>query len=132
MRILHQSPTTSRARAIGHSCSEKFFRFTGCILIPAGLYCKWLHEETSLKEPLMRKIDVRFAPALAALALWVAGIGAQPVSAQMVPRLVDYPVTATCATDPATGLAQERVPGNRIAVFSEAGCPSSALLYTVS
>ena len=77
----------------------------------------------------MRKL-AHFIP-LAALAIALFGAGSRPAAAQMVPRLVDYPVTAACVTDTHTGLAQERI-ANRIAVFSVAGCPANALLYTVS
>jgi hypothetical protein len=79
----------------------------------------------------MRKIDLRAAAGLAALAVTL--FSAAPGRAQMVPRLVDYPVyNAACVTDPHTGLAQQRTADGRIQVFSLQGCPANALLYTVA
>ena len=77
------------------------------------------------------------APALLAAAL--ASLPS-PAPAQIVPRLVDYPVTRTsaCAIDPSTQLAErhsvtvdEGGRRDRLEVFGDAGCAHDALLFTL-
>ena len=77
------------------------------------------------------------APALLAAALSSLP---SPAPAQIVPRLVDYPVTRTsaCATDASTQLAErhsvtvdDRGRHDELQVFAAKGCSQDALLFTL-
>ncbi|MBV8490261.1 MAG: hypothetical protein JO199_07010 [Candidatus Eremiobacteraeota bacterium] len=82
----------------------------------------------------------RFArPALAAATLVAAlAAGSAPAAAQLVPRLVEYPVVhaSACHAGPEAGLASRRVASGgsspRTEVYSGSACAREALLFTVS
>ena len=74
----------------------------------------------------------RFA-LFAAVALSALAAAPVPGAAQIVPRLVDYPVYAVpaCQLTPGSALATRR-DGSAVAVYpASKGCDSNALLFTV-
>lgn len=68
---------------------------------------------------------------LAALALAAAALAPAAAPAQLVPRLVEYPVAAACQAAPQGALAtQER--GGSVRVFASANCAPDTLLFTIA
>lgn len=85
---------------------------------------------------------MRFPTPVLAAGVMAASLAAIPRSspAQLVPRLVDYPVAQTnaCVVDRSTHLAERRVGYPKssrredVQVYAESGCGAASLLFTIS
>jgi hypothetical protein len=89
----------------------------------------------------VRLSDLRASAGLAALAAALLASAPGPAAAQLVPRLVDYPVaqTSACAEDLSTHLVERHrvtytggVRRDDVEVYSAPGCSAEALLFTIS
>ena len=79
-------------------------------------------------------MQTRFLALAALLSAVLAG--ARPAAAQLVPRLVDYPVVrvAACSPDPAGGVSRQVVtngPQRSVRVYASPVCEPATLLFTI-